>query len=73
MRTAMLGNMLLRKGAAMPAVKKLLTRFARETSAATAIEYSLIAAGIALAIVAVVTNIGSQLNTPFVTIQAALK
>ena len=54
-------------------MRKLLAEFARDDSAASAIEYSLLAAGIALAIVAVVYNIGSQLITPFATLQAAFK
>ena len=44
---------------------RLLRRFGADQTAATAIEYSLIAAGIALAIVAVVNAIGTQLNVPF--------
>ena len=50
-----------------------LSRFRTDQTAATAIEYSLIAAGIALAIVAVVYGIGTQLNTPFATVSSALK
>ena len=40
---------------------------------ATAIEYSLIAAGIALVIVAAVNGIGTILNTTFTSVQTALK
>jgi pilus assembly protein Flp/PilA len=47
--------------------------FVDNESGATAIEYSLIAAGIALVIVATVNSIGTILNTPFTTVQAALK
>jgi len=39
-------------------------RFLRNESGATAIEYGLIAAGIAVAIIAVVQGIGTNLNTP---------
>jgi pilus assembly protein Flp/PilA len=44
-----------------------------EESGATAIEYSLIAAGIALVIVAIVNGIGSTLNTTFTSVQTGLK
>jgi pilus assembly protein Flp/PilA len=50
----------------------LILRFARDESAATAIEYSLIAAGIALVIIATVNNIGSKLKTTFTTLSTAL-
>ncbi len=42
-------------------------------SAATAIEYGLIAAGIAVAIIAVVNGLGTQLNTTFSSILTQLK
>jgi pilus assembly protein Flp/PilA len=42
-------------------------------SAATAIEYGLIAAGIALAIIAVVGALGTQLNTTFSSVSSAIK
>jgi pilus assembly protein Flp/PilA len=44
-----------------------------DESGATAIEYGLIAAGIALAIIAVVNGLGSTLNTQFTAINASLK
>ena len=44
-------------------MKAMLRRFAADASGATAIEYGLIAAGIAVAIIAVVNGIGSKLNT----------
>lgn len=40
---------------------------------ATAIEYGLIAAGISLAIIAVVNGLGSNLNTKFTSINTSLK
>jgi len=40
---------------------------------ATAIEYGLIAAGIALAIIAVVNGLGSNLNNQFTSINSSLK
>jgi pilus assembly protein Flp/PilA len=42
-------------------------------SGATAIEYGLIAAGISLAIIAVVNGIGVKLNTRFSSINSSLK
>lgn len=53
---------------------KFALRFFREESAATAIEYALIAAGISIVIVAAVNTIGSQLNSAFYDkINTALK
>lgn len=51
----------------------LFGRFLRDERGATAIEYGLIAAGIALAIIAVVNGLGSTLNTKFGTINTSLK
>jgi pilus assembly protein Flp/PilA len=48
-------------------------KFLRNESAATAIEYGLIAAGISLAIIAVVNGLGDKLNTKFASINASLK
>jgi pilus assembly protein Flp/PilA len=47
--------------------------FLADETAATAIEYGLIAAGISLAIIAVVNGIGSKLNTKFTSINTSLK
>ena len=54
-------------------MKNLLARFAKDESGATAIEYGLIAAGISLAIIAVVNGLGSNLNTKFTSINSSLK
>jgi pilus assembly protein Flp/PilA len=54
-------------------MKSLLVRFWKEESGATAIEYGLIAAGIAIAIIAAVKGVGSQLSTNFDTISTSLK
>ena len=51
----------------------LVARFRRDESAATAIEYGLIAAGIALAIIAAVNGLGSNLNGMFTSINSSLK
>jgi len=52
---------------------KLFARFLNDESGATAIEYGLIAAGIAVAIIAVVQGLGTNLNTTFGSVQTALK
>ena len=44
-------------------MKNLFVRFMKDNSGATAIEYGLIAAGISVAIIAVVNGIGTTLNT----------
>lgn len=54
-------------------VKRSFLTFLSDESGATAIEYGLIAAGIALAIIAVVNGLGSNLNTQFASINTSLK
>jgi pilus assembly protein Flp/PilA len=54
-------------------MKKLVARFVKDESGATAIEYGLIAAGIALAIIAAVQGVGKQMSTNFGTISSSLK
>jgi pilus assembly protein Flp/PilA len=54
-------------------VRRLLIRFRRDESGATAIEYGLIAAGIAAAIIVVVNTLGTNLNTTFSSISSQLK
>jgi pilus assembly protein Flp/PilA len=54
-------------------VKRNFLRFLSDQSGATAIEYGLIAAGIALAIIAVVNGIGGTLNDKFASINTSLK
>jgi pilus assembly protein Flp/PilA len=46
----------------------LLKRFAKDESGATAIEYGLIAALIAVVIISALSTIGRNLNTAFTTI-----
>jgi pilus assembly protein Flp/PilA len=53
-------------------MKKCLKQFLLDQSGATAIEYGLIAAGISVAIMAVVNSLGSQLNTTFSTVSSQL-
>jgi pilus assembly protein Flp/PilA len=51
----------------------LVRRFVEDQSGATAIEYGLIAAGISVAIIAVVGSLGSKLNTTFEMVKNSLK
>lgn len=51
---------------------KFLAAFAHDETGATAIEYGLIAMLISVAIVTVVTSIGTNLNTTFTTVNSAL-
>ncbi len=53
-------------------MKNLFVRFVKDVSGATAIEYGLIAAGISVAIIAVVNGLGSTLNTKFTSISTQL-
>jgi pilus assembly protein Flp/PilA len=46
----------------------MISRFLRDESGATAIEYGLIAAGIAVAIITVVITLGTNLNTTFTSV-----
>ena len=52
----------------MIAIKKFL----KDESGATAIEYGLIAAGISVAIIAVVQGLGTKLNATFTSVNNAL-
>jgi pilus assembly protein Flp/PilA len=52
---------------------KTIHRFLADESGATAIEYGLIAAGIALAIISAVQGVGTKLKTNFTTISTSLK
>lgn len=50
-----------------------LREFWKDETAATAVEYGIIAAGIAVAIIAVLKGLGVKLNTTFTSVQTALK
>jgi pilus assembly protein Flp/PilA len=54
-------------------MKNLIARFVKDQSGATAIEYGLIAAGIAIAIITAVNGVGSSLSTKFGSVSTALK
>jgi len=51
----------------------MVSKFWYDESGATAIEYGLIAAGIALAIITVVNSLGTTLNDKFGSISTSLK
>jgi pilus assembly protein Flp/PilA len=52
---------------------QLIDKFLKDENGATAIEYALLAAGIALVIIASVGGIGTRLNTKFTSINSSLK
>jgi pilus assembly protein Flp/PilA len=53
-------------------MKNLVSRFVKDESGATAIEYGLIAAGISVVIITAVNLVGTNLNTVFTTISGKL-
>ncbi len=53
-------------------MKSSILRFLRNDSGATAIEYGLIAAGISVAIIAVVNTLGGQLKNTFTNVSTQL-
>ena len=54
-------------------MKSMFLRFFQDESGATAIEYGLIAAGIAIAIITAVQGVGGKLSTNFGNISTSLK
>jgi pilus assembly protein Flp/PilA len=52
---------------------KIIRKFLADESGATAIEYGLIAAGIALAIISAVQGVGTKLSTNFGKVSTSLK
>jgi len=54
-------------------MKNSILRFFADESGATAIEYGLIAAGVSVAIIAVVNGLGAKLHTTFSSISTQLK
>ena len=54
-------------------MKNLIARFVKDESGATAIEYGLIAAGIAIAIITAVNGVGTALSVKFTSVSTALK
>jgi len=54
-------------------MKTLVSRFIKDESGATAIEYGLIVTGIAIAILAVINGIGSGISSKLGTVSTTLK
>lgn len=54
-------------------MSNLISRFVRDESGATAIEYGLIAALISVVIITALTTIGTSLNAKFTTIASSLR
>jgi pilus assembly protein Flp/PilA len=54
-------------------MKNIFARFANDESGATAIEYGLVAAGISVAIIAVIQGLGNNLKTAFSGLSTVLK
>lgn len=65
--------MIQTKPVASVIMKSLINRFLADETGATAIEYGLIAAGISLAIIAIVNGLGSTLKGKFTSINSSLK
>lgn len=53
-------------------MKNLISRFLKDESGATAIEYGLIAAGIAVVIIAAVQSVGTNLKGTFNSVATAI-
>jgi len=54
-------------------MRTLVMKFLRDQQGATAIEYGLIAAGIAVAIIATVQGLGTNLSNTFSTVSSSLQ
>ena len=54
-------------------MRRLVFRFLRDRSGATAIEYCLIAVGLSIVIITAVNGLGSTLNTKFTSVNSSLK
>ena len=61
------------RGSQEEVVLRCFLKFLSDQSGATAIEYGLIAAGISLAIIAVVNGLGTNLSTKFDSVNTSLK
>jgi pilus assembly protein Flp/PilA len=53
-------------------MNRLVLRFLKDDSGATAIEYALLASGISVAIIVAVNTLGSQLNNTFTNVTTLL-
>jgi pilus assembly protein Flp/PilA len=54
-------------------MKNLVSRFIKQVSGATAVEYGLIAAGIAMAIITAVRGVGTSISSVFTTLSSSLQ
>lgn len=54
-------------------MRQLFSKFLRDESGATAIEYCLIAVGLSIVIITAVNSIGTGLNTKFTSVNSSLK
>jgi pilus assembly protein Flp/PilA len=54
-------------------MRQLVSRFLKDESGATAIEYCLIAVGLSIVIITAVNGIGTTLNTKFTSVNSSLK
>ena len=54
-------------------MRALALRFAKDQAGATAIEYAIIAAGVAAVIAAAVQSLGSVVQSDFTSVQSAFK
>lgn len=54
-------------------MRQLLSKFLRDRSGATAIEYCLIATGLSIVIITAVNGIGATLNGSFTSVNSSLK
>ncbi len=54
-------------------MRKLIAKFLADQSAATAIEYCLIAVGLSIVILAAVNGIGTTLSGKFTSVNASIK
>lgn len=54
-------------------MRRLIARFLKDESGATAIEYCLIAAGISIVIVVAVNGMGTGLNDKFTSVNSSIK
>ena len=56
-----------------PAIRSAVLRFLRDERGATAIEYAMIASGVAVAIAATLVNLGSSVKGLYTTVATSLK
>jgi len=54
-------------------VRRLLSRFIADRTAATSIEYAIIALGVGIIIIGAVTSVGTTLSDKFVSVKDAVK